>query len=80
MKYLVVLLVVLVGVWAWRNNRRIEQADKAASRPAARPPEPALQDMVRCAVCGVHLPQADAVSGRHGGVYCSTAHRQQAEG
>jgi uncharacterized protein len=34
--------------------------------------------MVRCAVCGLHLPQADAqITPR--GVYCSVEHRQQIE-
>lgn len=74
MKALVVLLAVLGGVWLWRSGRRLDHDSKPPRRAT-----PAPQAMVRCAVCGLHLPQADAVTGRDG-VYCSTAHRQQAEG
>lgn len=79
MKALIILLAVLVGVWLWRNRRRGELAARA--RPGQGPPtDPAIpQAMVRCAVCDVHLPQADAHAGQHGD-YCSAAHRQQAEG
>lgn len=79
MKALIILLAVLVGVWVWRNRRRRDLAARA--RPGQGPPtDPAIpQAMVRCAVCGVHLPRADAHAGQHGD-YCSAAHRQQAEG
>jgi uncharacterized protein len=73
MKLLVVLLVVLFGVWLWRSRRL---ADKRPPPPPARPAA-----MVACDVCGVHLPQADALTSTTGvtGVYCSPAHRQQAQ-
>lgn len=80
MKYLIVLVVVFVGIWLWRSNRR---ADAIAQREenAAKPAQPALapQDMVRCPVCALHLPQVDAIAGQRGH-YCTAAHRQQAEG
>lgn len=78
MKYLIVLAVVLVGIWFWRNNRRAELRDK----PAARPRDESLAEpteIVACAVCAVHLPRIDALPGGRG-VYCSDAHRRQAEG
>ena len=79
MKALIILLAVLAAVWLWRNDRRKELAarQQAAKSP---PPAPAIpQEMVRCPVCGVHLPHGDALAGRQG-EYCSAAHRQQAEG
>jgi uncharacterized protein len=76
MKYLLVLAVVLVAVWIWRNNRRIEQQE----RPPSRPPPPAPQDMVRCPVCSVHLPRGDALPGPGGGWYCCQEHRLRAGG
>lgn len=77
MKYLLVLAVVAVAIWIWRNNRREEI--RAATPPPRRPPRVAGPEaMVRCAHCGLHLPAADAVSGR-GGSYCTPAHRQAAE-
>jgi len=76
MKYLLVLLVVVVAFWIWRNNRRqaaAERQTRAAPRQHKTPLPPTV--MVACAHCGTHLPQADALQGP-GGVYCCTEHRQ----
>jgi len=73
MKFFLVLVAVLIGVWLFRSGRQ----DKVTrEKPPAPPPGP--QEMVNCPVCGVHFPQADAVSGRNG-LYCSDEHRQRAE-
>jgi uncharacterized protein len=80
MKYLLVFALVLVGLWVWRNNRRADsgQTNKnSARRPMA--PHSLPTEIVACDVCHVHLPRAEALTGP-GGVYCSAAHRQQAEG
>lgn len=74
MKYLLVLAVVLVAVWIWRNNRRIEQQEQ----PPAKQPPPAPQDMVSCPVCSVHLPRSDALPGPDGRLYCCQEHRLRA--
>lgn len=79
MKYLLVLAVVAVAIWIWRNNRREEI--RAGTPPPQRPPRVAgPESMVRCAQCGLHLPAADAVPGRNGNSYCTPAHRQATEG
>jgi uncharacterized protein len=80
LKYAVVMLVVLLGVWLWRKNRAEAQEDKqSSSKPAQRPANHAQpQIMLSCAVCGVHLPQSDVLVGKQGS-YCSAAHRQQKE-
>lgn len=79
MKYLVLLLVVLGGVWLWRSRRQEDADERAADKARARAAEaPPLLPMVACPVCGLHLPENDAVPGRLAR-YCSTAHRQQAE-
>ena len=77
MKYLLVLAVVLVAFYIWRNNRR----DSMRAPPPAQAPRPlgAPEAMVRCAQCGTHLPATDAVAGRRGS-YCSAAHRDLIEG
>ncbi len=76
MKYLLILLAVLAGVWIWRNSRREAlRAQQAARKPA--PPQ--LQDMVRCSVCGVHLPATDAVAVRSG-VFCCPEHQKPKAG
>lgn len=78
MKYLLVIAVVMVAFWIWRNNRRAESAERTAQRPAPRPPGQPVT-MVACRTCGTHLPQTEAVTGREG-FYCSADHRQRLEG
>ena len=77
MKYLLVLAVVLVAVWLWRNNRRVEKQEPP---PAAKAPLAAPQDMVRCPVCSVHLPRTDALAGPDGRLYCCQEHRLRTGG
>lgn len=77
MKFLIVVLAVVGGLWLLRNGRRPD--DARPTRPSDRATPPAApQEMTRCAVCGLHLPQSEAVAGQRG-AYCSVAHRQQAE-
>lgn len=78
MKALIILLALLVGVWLWRKGRRKDLSARPGPHQGPPPPPAIPQAMVRCPVCGVHLPHADALVGRHG-EYCSAAHRQQAE-
>ena len=77
MKFLLVLIVVMVGVWVWRSNRAAERAEEDKSlRPRSKPV--VAIDMGRCDLCGMHCPDHDLVRGR-GGAYCSAEHRDQAE-
>lgn len=78
MKALIVLLALLAGVWLWRNGRQRSLAarKRSAERPDAQ--QEGVEEMVRCPVCGVHLPRTDAVVGRYG-IYCNLAHCQEAE-
>ncbi len=75
---LLVVAVVLIGFFIWRSNRVTHKPPPA--RPAAdKPAEPLRSiEMVQCAVCGLHCPKTDAVSGKSG-VYCTAQHRLQAE-
>lgn len=80
MKYLLVLAVVAVAIWLWRQGRREEIRERMRDAPSRRTrgvSGPAA--MARCAHCGLHLPLADALPGQQG-VYCSAAHRQATEG
>ena len=74
MKWMLVLLVVLFGVWLWRSRR---PPPPPTRRARGKPQDPA--EMVSCAVCGLHLPLADAERSARG-VYCSVEHRRQIEG
>jgi len=71
MKYLLVLLIVLVAFWIWRNNRIGRNTPPPAPQPGPKPPVA----MVACRQCGTHLPESEALVGRHGH-YCSDEHRR----
>jgi uncharacterized protein len=71
MKYLFWLLVIALVWWAFTRSR--QPTGKETPPNAAEP-----QDMARCAHCGIHLPQSDAVRGEKG-LYCSTEHRSAAQ-
>jgi uncharacterized protein len=73
MKFLLILLLVMVGIWLWRSSRETPR-----SRKPAPPANTGPQEMVRCAHCAVHLPASDAVPGKKG-LYCSSEHLQRAE-
>ena len=77
MKYLLLLAIVLIALWLWRNGRRGEVPRGTTTRagPTAQP-----QDMVQCAICAVHLPRTDALPGPDGRLYCCAEHRLRAGG
>jgi uncharacterized protein len=77
MKYLVLLAVLLIAYMVWRNNR-IERRGGPAPGPREPGKEGSPQQMISCAACGLHLPQADAVTGSNGLQYCSQEHRLDA--
>lgn len=69
-----ILFVVLVGVVVWMlttRSRRPPGSPRAGRRPPAEPTA-----MRECAHCGLHLPQAEALSDDQGRPYCSEAHRR----
>lgn len=77
MKYLILLLVIglvafLLG-FKGRGPAR-SKAPKSGSAAASKTPV----EMVRCAECGMHLPDFEALPGR-GGHFCSAEHRNRFE-
>jgi uncharacterized protein len=73
MKYLFLLLVVVLIIWALKRGRSANKANPPQKKDAQTPSE-----MVTCAHCGIHLPSEEAVSGQKG-LYCSTEHRAAAQ-
>jgi len=71
------LVIIAVAVWlAIHTLRRIIQhltPPKAASRGTT------TKNMVRCAHCGLHLPEVEATSD-HGLYFCCEEHRRQHTG
>ncbi|MEO8543533.1 MAG: PP0621 family protein [Betaproteobacteria bacterium] len=78
MKFLLVLIVVMVGVWIWRSNRAADRAESLREDARPRRKAQGAIAMGRCDLCGVHCPSDDLLAGERG-VYCSTEHRKQAE-
>ena len=71
MKYLVIIIVVLAVLWFASRSRSRVREDKAS---APQRETAAIEDMVTCAHCQVHLPKSEALPGR-GGYFCDEAHR-----
>ncbi|HSC82164.1 MAG TPA: PP0621 family protein [Pseudomonas sp.] len=64
------IALITAAVWLWR---RLKPSPSAKAQTAR---EDAAAPMVRCAQCGVHIPQQQALAeGRLW--YCSQAHLQQ---
>jgi uncharacterized protein len=79
MKFLVLAAVLFIAYLVWRHNR-LEDRDAGRGTPGKPAPPGAPQAMVSCTVCGLHLPQPDAVRGADGRFYCSNEHRLRAGG
>jgi len=77
MKYLVLFAVLFIAYLVWRNNRLEDRS--GPSRRASSPPG-GPQPMVSCALCDLHLPQADALRGGDGRFFCCDEHRLRAGG
>jgi uncharacterized protein len=60
--------MVALVVWLLRRYRR-------SLEDAVKPPRAEIEDMVRCAQCGMHLPRSESIEsgGNH---YCSAEHRR----
>lgn len=80
-KFLLVIAVVIVIYLLVRSSRK--QGAAPASRTDADANDGKYgasrlgEDMVRCGVCGVHLPTSEAVASR-GDYFCSKEHLQLA--
>jgi uncharacterized protein len=87
MKYALVLMVVLAGAWLLlsrtrkaskgNNNhaRRKDSQGTAAASSAGSAGAGAVQTVVACAHCAVHLPKAEALNDAQGHWFCDSAHR-----
>lgn len=71
MKYLLVLIVVVVGLWLMLRGRDRPTSESGRARRG----RPASETMVTCAHCGVHLPRPEALTDAAGRPFCSDAHR-----
>ena len=75
-KFLLVIALVIVVYLLVRGFRRVENQQQSAPPQSPPPHDPATgEDMVRCAVCGVHLPRSESFISR-GKFFCTDEHRR----
>lgn len=66
-----ILLIALVFSFIWWFLKSYKKkVERASDRPRER-----VEDMVRCAQCGVHLPRSESLIGTDA-FYCSVDHRR----
>jgi uncharacterized protein len=73
MKYLLVLLVVVLGIWLLTGRRGPRDAPPVTRRKT-RAVE-AAPEMLACAHCGMHVPATEALLDAAGRPFCEEAHR-----
>lgn len=71
LKLLLTLGIIVLALMWWFGKGRGRSVPPPDGRHPARPAR-----MVACAHCGLHLPQADAVEGESGRLYCGVEHRR----
>ena len=82
-RFLLVIAIFIVCYLILRNFMRRSEAPPEGTRGGAASGQPAGgqsrlgEDMVRCAICGVHLPTSEAVTSQ-GDFFCSKEHLQLA--
>lgn len=76
MKYLLTLLVLVIGVKWWLARSRAEQAARRPRPPAPPAPGQGPQPMLACAHCGLVLPASEVLRDAEGHPFCGSEHRR----
>ena len=71
-KFLLLIAVFIVVYLIIRSGKRRPDAD-AGPKPTGQ-----TEDMVRCKICGVHLPRSESVTSQ-GEFFCSQEHQRLAD-
>lgn len=69
------LLLLALGIVVYLIVSRMRRGGTPPEGLRKTPVRPAPEDMVRCAVCGVHLPRSESITSR-GQFYCTDEHRR----
>ncbi|HWQ37343.1 MAG TPA: PP0621 family protein [Burkholderiales bacterium] len=70
------LLLIALFIVLYLIFRSIRRAARAA--PSETPGAKRAEDMVRCKICGVHLPRSESITSR-GEFFCSQEHLRLAD-
>jgi len=73
-KFLLLIALALV-VYALLKGFRRDAGRQNSSRSPPSRDKPVPEDMVRCVVCGVHLPRSESFTSR-GKFFCTDEHRR----
>jgi uncharacterized protein len=78
-KFLLVIAVFIVVYLLLRNvaSKGASARESASTGGGSKNAASKLEDMVRCGICGVHLPTSEAITSR-GDFFCSKEHLQLA--
>ncbi len=76
MKYLLWALVIYLA-WRWYSTAKAQREAAAEVRDE---PDDGSERMVRCAQCGIHLPQSESIAGAGAERFCSAEHRALRQG
>lgn len=66
-KWIILIIVVFIIYWGLKNLQR------ARKQPTQ--PDNVIEDMVRCAHCGLHIPRSESIAADDK-FFCSTDHQQ----
>jgi len=72
--FFLLLAAIAYAAWRWLKGQQRLGADRRDQR--ARADRHTEETMVRCEVCGLNVPQSEAV-GDNGGWFCSEEHRRK---
>lgn len=75
MKYLLWALVIYLA-WRWftASRQSSSKASVAKDASAKSGADSAAEAMIKCAHCGIHLPQSEAIHGPGEVAFCSKEH------
>ena len=82
MKFLLWLVLILVVLHLLRKKKAGLAASMRAAATASAQRQGdavkpiAMESMLPCAFCGVHIPRSESITATGGQVFCSDAHRQ----
>lgn len=73
-KFVLFVIIVMLVLWAFKVPQRWSRSHAGRARHSGHR-MPAAETMVRCAQCGVYVPQSEGVVAR-GRTFCSQEHRK----
>ena len=74
-KFLLLIALAILAYLLFKGLLRRDARRQGSVRPSEPRGEAAPEDMVRCALCGVHLPRSESFTSR-GKFFCSDEHRR----